>query len=126
MKKKVRFSKKPQIRIFYTTPKESFDRGYFIRCMDLRELKKTYTIQKHTIRDLQSKMNTFQNLCGQMKRDSSLKKFVEDDPYQRTKFHQLFESFQKLNRQCDMFLHQKTNTKQKIKSIEKDFRIFNT
>lgn len=126
MKKKVRFSKKHQIRIFYTTPKESFDRGYFIRCMDLRELKKNYTIQKHSIRDLQSKMDTFQNLCSRMKKDNAFKKFVESDPYQRAKFHQLFESFQKLNHQHSVFLTQKASTKQKIKSIEKDFHKFNT
>ena len=125
-KRKVRFSKKPQIRVFYTTPKESFDRGYFIRCIDLRELKKTYTTQKHTIQNLQSQMTPFQNLCNRMKQDSSFKKFVESDPYQRSKFHQLFEHFQKINTMCDRFLLQKSDTKQKIKSIEKDFRRFNT
>ena len=53
--RRVRFSKKNQTRVFETTPDEAFNRGYFIRCMDLREQKKNYTHQKQTIRELQQK-----------------------------------------------------------------------
>ena len=124
-KKKVRFSKKNQTRIFYTTPLESFNRGYFIRCMDLREQKKNYTHQKHTLRELQVKIQPFLDLCEKMRTDSHFKTFVELDPYQKRKFQGLFKNYQEIKLQYQRYLLDKKETKCAIKQMEHQFKAFN-
>lgn len=122
--RRVRFSKKNQTRVFETTPDEAFNRGYFIRCMDLREQKKNYTHQKQTIRELQQKTLPFLNLCERMRMDPSFKRFVEENPYQKRKFHNLFLEYQKLQSQYNRYLKDKKQTKTTIKEMEKKFKTF--
>lgn len=124
-KKKVRFSKKNQTRIFYTTPQESFNRGYFIRCMDLREQKKNYTHQKHTLRELQVKIQPFLDVCDKMRMNPRFKNFVEQDPYQKRKFQGLFKNYQEIKLQYQRYLLDKKETKSTIKEMEQQFKTYN-